>query len=266
MPFSMFFVLFSTLVAATHDNANPPCRFSPLYSQADILRNPTPFAQDVFYWEGHFHQNNVGYNTANGMTYDGTLLDPVTGLANASEKHPFSAASKESLQIMVYAHAIAGDPRAARFVYPQVPADAPKIAAGIMTQKLQAYLQFNQTYPGYGGFLPWFLSNDTELQPTSDWVNRVPALDNGELIWAVYAVIQALNRSERPEFRQLAQNWQHWLDYTKVHAATIFYNGTGRVCAVADIHNQSLLPNAPGQNYSCEGLATRRNTKPTPES
>ena len=80
---------------------------------------------------------------------------------------------------MVYAHAIAGDPRACRFVYGQSPSDAPGFAAAILTKKLQTYLEFNKTYPGYGGFLPWFLSNETKLQPTSDWVNRVPALDNG---------------------------------------------------------------------------------------
>jgi hypothetical protein len=153
------------------------CRFSPLYSQEEILHNSTSYAWDVFYWEGNFHQNNVGYNTANGMSYDGTLLNSTSGLA--TEKHPFSAASKESLQIMLYAHAIAGDPRAARFVYPLAPEIAPEIAAAIMRLKLKTYLKFNQTYPGFGGFLPWFLSNETDLQPTSDWVDRVPALDNG---------------------------------------------------------------------------------------
>jgi hypothetical protein len=70
------------------------CRFSPLYSQEEILHNSTSYAWDVFYWEGNFHQNNVGYNTANGMSYDGTLLNSTSGLA--TEKHPFSAASKET--------------------------------------------------------------------------------------------------------------------------------------------------------------------------
>jgi hypothetical protein len=34
-------------------------------------------------------------NTFSGMSYDGTLLDEISGLA--TEKHPFSAASKEVL-------------------------------------------------------------------------------------------------------------------------------------------------------------------------
>ena len=224
---SVFLLLYSSLVTAIslpRGSSHSPCRFAPLYSQADILHNSTAFTEDVFYWEGQFHQNNVGYNTANAMTYDGTLLNPETGLANNSEKHPFSAASKESLQIMVYAHAIAGDPRAARFVYPQVPSDAAQWAVSMMSTKLQTYLEFNKTYPGFGGFLPWFLSNETKIQPTSDWVNRVPALDNGELIWAVYAVVQALNQSNASEWHQLAQGWQKWLDYTKENAARVKFS------------------------------------------
>lgn len=169
--------LFVVVVGTGHSEPPSTCRFSPLYTQDDILQNSTAYAWDVVYWEGHFHQNNVGYNTANGMSYDGTLLNSTTGIATA--KHDFSAASKESLQVMVYAHALAGDIRAARFIHPQAPENASEIAAAIMKKKLRAYLNFNQTYPGYGGFLPWFLSNETDLQPTSDWVNRVPALDNG---------------------------------------------------------------------------------------
>lgn len=80
---------------------------------------------------------------------------------------------------MVYAHAIAGDPYAARFVYPQNTADAGQIAVAIMALKLNTYLAFNTTYPGYGGFLPWFFSNESGIQPSPDWVNRVPALENG---------------------------------------------------------------------------------------
>jgi len=155
----------------------PKCRFSPTYTQAQILQDPNPFISDVLYWEGKFHQNNVSYNTYNGMSYDGTLLDEITGLATA--KHPFSAASKESLQIMLYAHAIAGSAQAAQFLSPENPAAASGMAIDIMTLKLKTYLQFNQTYPGFGGFLPWYTGDSQDIVPTWDWVNRVPALDNG---------------------------------------------------------------------------------------
>jgi hypothetical protein len=164
-------------------SGTPKCRFSPSYTQAQILNDPSSFISDVLYWEGRFHQNNISYNSFNGMSYDGTLLDETTGLATA--KHPFSAASKEALQIMMYAHAIAGSPKAARFLSPENPQMAPDIAWEIMSLKLKTYLQFNETYPGFGGFLPWYTGDSLDITPTWDWVNRVPALDNGYVsaIW-----------------------------------------------------------------------------------
>jgi hypothetical protein len=43
------------------------------------------------------------------------------------------------------------------------------------------------------------------------------------------------------------------MDYTKSTASRIFYNGTGRVCAIASIANQSLAPTDSAQSYMCEG-------------
>ena len=93
----LLFVPFS-LSSILPRQSTPPhslCRFSPRYTQHDILTNSTAFVQDIFYWDGQFHQNNVGINTANGLTYDGCILNQTTGLANISERHDFSAASKE---------------------------------------------------------------------------------------------------------------------------------------------------------------------------
>lgn len=111
------------------------------------------------------------------MSYDGTLLDETTGLATT--KHPFSAASKEALQIMLYTHALAGSTKAARFLSPDDPGKARDVAFGIMGLKLKTYLRFNESFPGFGGFLPWYTADEVEISPTYDWVNRVPALDNG---------------------------------------------------------------------------------------
>ena len=134
-------------------------------------------------YEGRFHSAAVGYNPANGMTFDGTLLDVVTGERNASGGHNFSAASKESLQMMVYAHVLAGDAYAARFIRGNdwnVSAAQDEVL-GILRVQLKTYLAFNVTYPGFGGYLPWFqnIPGNSSLSPTYDWVNRLPALDNG---------------------------------------------------------------------------------------
>ncbi|KAL3956127.1 hypothetical protein ACCO45_008973 [Purpureocillium lilacinum] len=184
------------------------------------------------------------------MSYDGTQLNWTTG--ERTLKHPFSAASKEALQIMLYARAIAGSKEAARFLVPYRPSTAPNVAASIMQTKLETYLRFNETFPGFGGFLPWMTTNNKDVEPTSDWVNRVPALDNGELLWAVYACIQALENSHNPSFGKLAKGWQTWFDYVKTTAVPIFYRGQGLVCAVTKIKDQGLPVSDAGQHYECE--------------
>ncbi|PCG91800.1 Hypothetical protein PENO1_060780 [Penicillium occitanis (nom. inval.)] len=243
----------ATLATALPASSEPSCRFAHQYTQEQVLQNPSKFINDVLFWEGKFHQNNISYNSGNGMSYDGTNIDWVTG--EGTVKHPFSAASKESLQVMLYAHAIAGSADAARFLSPNNPSAAPGIAASIMDTKLQTYLRFNETYPGFGGFLPWFTSSSQDLTPTWDWNNRVPGLDNGELLWAVYAFIQAAENTSNKSFIDLAKKWQTWMDYTKTTAAHIFYQGEGKVCAVTDIKNQSLPVYHPEQTYACEGTS-----------
>jgi hypothetical protein len=176
----------------------------------------------------------------------------LTGSADEMPR-PTKANSIQSLQIMLYTHALAGSSDAARFLSPDHPDKAPNIARQIMALKLQTYLKFNATYPGFGGYLPWFMSDQANLSPTWDWVNRVPALDNGELLWAVYGAVQVLGSSDDGESRDLARGWQAWLDYAKGMAGKVFYAGNGGVCAVTDIKTQVLLPNDPGQSYSCEG-------------
>ena len=250
----VYFLLSVLFTGQTTAENNPTCRFAPLFTKHEIVQNPEPFISDVLYWEGKFAKPGVGYNGENAMTYDGTLLNFKTGLEwkHARGRHNFSAASKEALHVMVLAHAINGDSDAARFISPHSPSSAPDIAYGLMKQKLETYLAFNKTYPGFGGYLPWYNNTYKVLAPTDDWVNRVPGLDNGELIWAVYAAVQALDSSSKANYKSLATKWQLWLDYTKQNAVKMFYYGKGRVCAVVDL-KQHLHPDDPKQNYTCEG-------------
>lgn len=80
---------------------------------------------------------------------------------------------------MVYAQAISGSKEAARFLTPHDLSAAPKFAASIMETKLETYLRFNETYPGFGGYLPWIKTDVQDIRPQGDWDNRVPGLDNG---------------------------------------------------------------------------------------
>jgi hypothetical protein len=95
---------------------------------------------------------------------------------------------------MLYARAIDGSPEAARFLSPNKPKHAPKIAFSIMEKKLKAYLRFNETHPGFGGAIPWMTTSEQDITPTYDWVNRVPALDNGYVSPATLMRVSRANR------------------------------------------------------------------------
>jgi hypothetical protein len=97
---------------------------------------------------------------------------------------------------MIYTHALAGSEEAARFLSPDNMSAAPQVAYDILTLKLKTYLTFNTTYPGFGGYLPWYANDGAApLQPTWDWVNRVPALDNGYITLYTGTICKVLTLS-----------------------------------------------------------------------
>lgn len=42
-----------------------------------------------------------------------------------------------------------------------------------------------------------------------------------ELLWAVYAFVQALENTGKPSYAELASQWQKWIDYTKTTGAKV---------------------------------------------
>lgn len=82
---------------------------------------------------------------------------------------------------MLLTHAIAGNLQAATFVYPLNSAKATALAFGILTRKLLTYSQFNSSYPGFGGFLPYFEIGNSTIWPTNDFDHKVSAFDNGSV-------------------------------------------------------------------------------------
>jgi hypothetical protein len=57
---------------------------------------------------------------------------------------------------------------------------------------MKSFEDFNTKYPGFGGFLPWISVNAGKVEPTYDWQNRVPSLDNGEWFWSLYGLAEVL--------------------------------------------------------------------------
>lgn len=170
---------------------------------------------------------------------------------------------------MLLTHAIAGNPQASTFVYSANPADAAQRAASILKVKLSTYVMFNNTYPGFGGFLPSFEIGNTTIWPTKEFDHKVSALDNGQvlqsfitinllthpsyLVWAIYSLIQALDASLVTEINEMAVYWASYFIYLRTHAKSIFFHGpeVGSICAVSTLEPQTY-PNAATQNYACE--------------
>jgi hypothetical protein len=114
-----------------------------------------------------------------------------------------------------------------------------KKAIDILTKKIQSYENFDQKYPGFGGFLPWFIILDDGLIPTDDFKNKVPGLDNGQLIWAIYVLMNIL---EEIGYHELALRYKNHFEIMKKNCVTIFYDGGGRIRAVTRIFNITDKP------------------------
>lgn len=56
------------------------CRFAFDFTQEQIRQDATDFVTNIFYWDGQFHQDGVGYDHSTGVTIDHVLLGYATGL------------------------------------------------------------------------------------------------------------------------------------------------------------------------------------------
>lgn len=66
-------------VAPTHSS----CRFAPLFGQDEITQNSSNFEANIFFWDGQFHTDGIGYRASNGMTIGHTTLGYATGLPSS---------------------------------------------------------------------------------------------------------------------------------------------------------------------------------------
>jgi hypothetical protein len=231
----------------------PPCRFSRNFTREELLTSAErrdAFLKAVMYWEGHFHTPYVSYNPHCGLTYDGTEIDYTQGTPR-EPLHFWSAPSKESLHVALLALAIAGNKYAQIFVSPDNPSESRHLAIDLLTKKISSLERWNLQFPGYGGYIPWVYVNDKGMTPANGWTNAVPALDNGELIWSLFATYHILKRNATThDVETLAMRYKRQLDLMAKTAKMIFYDGGGRVRAVTHITNTSAAP-FPG-NYKLQ--------------
>lgn len=180
------------------------------------------FMRQLVRKERRFFQPGISYDAKSGMTYDGHPVDIRTGELRGLPRN-WSAASKEMLHIGMLVKAVEGDHLARRLLTPDpnAPHEAVDLALDVLERKISSYEDFHRRYPGYGGFLPWYRVQDGKIEPTPDWKDRVPSLDNGQLAWALYMAAHALR--DRGHDR-LADRYQAQLDLMRKNVVPMFYD------------------------------------------
>ena len=138
----------------------------------DSLEKQEDFLHQVMYWEGNFAKHRVGLDEILGVTYDGHGIDYYTGLPLEGYLHYWSAASKESVHLMMLAKALQKNEYALQFVCNDCGNSTAQYnyALTLLERKITTYEQWNMNYPGCGGFLPWYDANSTGLSPNEGWV------------------------------------------------------------------------------------------------
>jgi hypothetical protein len=226
---------FIAVVACTVARADETCRYAPTFTTNDIATNETvrlSFLETHASMEKYF-MLYAGLDPSTQMTRDGHPLSIETGKL-FGEPHMFSAPSKESVHVALLCKVLEKTSSVANQTYSI--ADA----LNVLEAKVTSFEAFGEAYPGFGGFFPWvaYDGNGT-VAPTWDWQNRVPALDNGELFWAAFAVSFVLNETEyRTAKPGLAERWTRvWKNMVR-NAVTVFYAGNGNIRTVTNIANQ----------------------------
>lgn len=216
--------------------ADPTCRFAPEFTTTSVFEDSAvrrSFLLRHASMERYF-MKFIGLDNATQMTRDGHRLGIETGLP-LGQPHMFSAPSKESVHVAVLCKVLEGSSEVANQTY------SVDEALDVLEAKVTSYEKFGAEFPGFGGFFPWVAyDGNGSVAPTWDWQNRVPALDNGELFWAAFAVSDVLNRTEyRLAKPGLAERWERvWRQMVK-NCVKVFYAGGGNFRTVTNIANQS---------------------------
>jgi hypothetical protein len=158
---------------------------------------------------------------------------------------------------MMLALAVSGNNLAQKFFLANGGSDYWAIVLPILERKINTYEAWDKKFPAFGGYIPWVFVDDNGMRSTTGWDNQTPALDNGENIWGIYALVEAFRMAAEnpstpsqhiPQIKSLIIRYQAWLDLMARTGLTIFYNGNGYHRSVATITNTTAQPTSPS-NY-----------------
>jgi hypothetical protein len=232
----------------------PTCRFAKQVSIDRLLNDNSyqhQFIMNMTYWEGKFATDGIGLDIKSGLTFDGHGIDYNSGELH-DPQHTFSAASKECIHLALSALALNGNPYAQNFVKSSIQGQKQSLddyIVTILTNKINSYEDFNRRYPGFGGYVPWYSIVNGKMELLWDWTDRVPSLDNAEMVWGLFAVAQALSTSGHVD---LANRYWKYIQLLADTSLVVFYEGEGRIRCVTKILNITAQPSV--GNYKSDGV------------
>lgn len=99
-----------------------------------------------------------------------------------------------------------GNPHATVFFQNSVSSSNVVKIVSLIERKLTAFEDFDRRFPAFGGYLPWFAHDGSgAIVPAHDWQNTVPSLDNGEMIYGIVALREALAKSQYAQLARVKQ-------------------------------------------------------------
>jgi len=248
------------------------CRFAPLYNGSN-WRDPQiqrSFVENALAAERHFFAApSIAFDAETGMTYDGRDLDIET--LEPTTIRPASAPSKESIQLSLLALSLQTTEEAGEWLAHFQPlVYSQKEALDLLEKKVSTMEDFDRRYPAFGGFLPWFCArgaledgrcrglNDPAggLEPTYDFHDSMPGLDNGQMAWAIVALVHVLKKKATADstgrISSLAERWEQRLLRMQATAVNLFYNGngSGTVRALTWLRNRSVDATDPTNSWT----------------
>ena len=103
-----------------------PYQFARSYKNETLARNRAK-QKEFIQFESNFHLQGISYHESTGLTFDGHFINYDTGELEGSPKN-WSAASKESLHIILLALALDGNKEAMQFICQKDPYRADETA------------------------------------------------------------------------------------------------------------------------------------------
>lgn len=254
------------------------CRFAPAFESVDWRDEKTRalfIANALSIERRFFAAANVSYDPDTGMTWDSVFQESSIGDIAPRESSHASTPSKESLQLSLLALSLQSREQAGGSIQKLLSLVYSRDEAlDLLETKIAALEDFNARYPGFGGFLPWFCPRGVKangqcrdmgdvvgpMEPASDWQNKLPGIDNGQMAWAVVAVTHVLEETAALELKQqaagsrmakLASRYRQHLARMQSSAVNMFYKGagSGAVRTIANVRNLSLPASASPDNF-----------------